>query len=454
MITYSIIQKSQLEGDLRLDAEYYQPEYFIDFTKGNWRPIGEILELCQYGLSRAMNDEKKGYPIFKMDNIDYSFLFDDDVRFADISESIFNQFKIKKDDVFFNRVNSEEFVGRTGIYKLDNLKSVFASYLIRARVKSGGEILADYLNIFLNSSYGLRQIRKYTRRAVNQANVNAEELKQMRIAILPITEQKKIRDLSNQSWFEFQTSKSLYSQAENLLLEELGMKDFESENILWNTVKLSEVQKANRIDAEYFQPIYENLESRIKNYGAKGLENFVKDYSTGFPFKSENYQEEGVPLIRINNIKKGYLDLSDTAYLSKKDHSLSLKDIAKSGDIVLSMSGTIGMSAVIPDDVPRSSVNQRILKFTPQNTDKSYLVLLLNSVVGSYQLERIGTGGVQTNISYKDIRNILIPILPKSIQQKISDLVQKSHEARKKAKELLEQAKQKVEELIEEKLVS
>ena len=179
MITYSIIQKSQLEGAHRLDAEYYQPEYFIDFTKGNWRPIGEVLELCQYGLSQAMNDERKGYPIFKMDNIEYGFLFDDDVRFADISELIFNQFKIKKDDVFFNRVNSEEFVGRTGIYKLDNLKSVFASYLIRARVKSGGEILADYLNIFLNSSYGLRQIRKYTRRAVNQANVNAEELKQI-----------------------------------------------------------------------------------------------------------------------------------------------------------------------------------------------------------------------------------------------------------------------------------
>src|SRR3989338_3293341 len=229
MISFSIIQKSQLEGAKRMDAEYYQPEHFIDFMKGTWRPIGDVLDLCQYGISQAMNDDKKGYPIFKMDNIDYGFLFDDDMRFADVSDSIFNQFKIKKDDVFFNRVNSEEFVGRTGIYKFDSLKSVFASYLIRARVKSGGEILADYLNIFLNSSYGLKQIRKYTRRAVNQANVNAEELKQIRIPILPIKEQEKIKDLANESWYEFERSKSLYSQAENMLLEELGLKNFESE---------------------------------------------------------------------------------------------------------------------------------------------------------------------------------------------------------------------------------
>src|SRR3989344_5173553 len=268
MITCSIIKKSELKDAKRLDAEYYQPEYFIDFKKGDWRPIGEVLELCQYGLSQAMNDEGNGYPMFKMDNIDDAFLIDDDVRFADIPKSIFDQFEIKKDDVFFNRVNSEEFVGRTGIYKLANLKSVFASYLIRARVKSDGKILADYLNIFLNSSYGLKQIRKFTRRSVNQANVNAEELKRMKIAILPMTEQEKIRDLSNRSWYEFERSKSLYSQAESLLLEGLELKDYKSKNELRSVFNLSEIKKVNRIDAEYFQPKYQKVLSIIRaNHG-------------------------------------------------------------------------------------------------------------------------------------------------------------------------------------------
>ena len=141
------------------------------------------------------------------------------------------------------------------------------------------------------------------------------------------------------------------------------------------------------------------------------------------------------------------MDLSDVAYLAEEDYLLAPQDITKPGDIVLSMSGTIGATAIIPDDIPKSSINQRILRFTPKGIDKYYLTLVLNTIIGEYQLARIGTGGVQTNISYKDIKEILIPTI-EDIQQKIADLVHRSHEARTKAKELLEEAKQKVEKMI------
>ncbi len=447
-MNFSIIQKSQLEEAHRLDAEYYQPEYFIDFSKGKWLPIGEALEVCQYGISQAMNEDGIGYPILRMDDIKDAYLVDDEIKYVEIADSIFNQYKLLVNDVLFNRVNSEEFVGRTGIFKI-GVNFVFASYLIRLRIRQDANILPDYLNIFLNSSYGLKQIRKFRRRAVNQANVNAEELKQIKISILPPEVQEEISKLANESWEQIKQSKSFYQQAEELLLQELELKDFQVDDDLSFVVNLSDVKSANRIDADYFQPKFEKLISEIKKKIAKRLEEFIASYSTGFPFKSDNYLEEGIPLIRINNIKKGYLDLNDTTFLSNRDHMLSLKDIAKTGDIVLSMSGTIGMSAVIPVDVPKCSVNQRILRFSSKNIDKDYIVLVLNSIVGFYQLERIGTGGVQTNISYRDIQNILIPVLPREIQEKIGELVRKSHEARKKSKELLEEAKGKVEEMIE-----
>lgn len=446
-MVFSIIQKSQLEGTKRLDAEYYQIEYFIDFTRGNWQSIGDILKKCQYGLSQAMNDKQIGYPIFKMDNINETFLFDDKIRYVNISESILNTFRLEKNDVLFNRVNSEEFVGRTGIFKLDSL-STFASYLIRLQTDNL-KILPGYLNIFLNSKFGLRQIKKFTRRAINQANINAEELKQFKIAILPMVFQKKVEKLSNKSWNNFQLSKNLYHQAEDLLLKELGLKDFKKENSLFSIVNLSKTQEVNRIDAEYFNSPCNQMLAKIKTRDMKILGNFIENYSMGYPFKSENYQEAGIPLLRINNIKRGALDLSNTAYLTETDYLLSPKDIAKPGDIVLSMSGTIGSVAIIPDDIPKSSVNQRILKFTTKNINKDYLVFILNSIIGRFQLEKIGTGGVQTNINYKDIKNILIPILPISIQNKIADLVLQSYQAHKKAKELLEEAKSKVEEMIE-----
>lgn len=232
-------------------------------------------------------------------------------------------------------------------------------------------------------------------------------------------------------------------------MEKLGFGDFQTKDELTFVVNYSDVSTTNRADAEYFQLKYEALMSKIKNKNAKQLKEFITSYSTGFPFKSDNYVEAGIPLIRINNIKKGYLDLSDTAFLTERDFKLSPKDAARAGDIVLSMSGSIGITAVIPRDIPKCSINQRILKFTPRAIDTNYLVLILNTIVGHYQLERIGTGGVQTNISYKDIQNILIPDLPKVTQRKIADLVRRSHEAREKSKELLEEAKRRVEEMIE-----
>ena len=86
-----------------------------------------------------------------MDDIDYGLLFEDNIRYAKISDKEIESYLIKKNDIFFNRVNSDEFVGRTGIFK-GGPKSVFASYLIRLRIKENGLITPDYLNIFLNSS--------------------------------------------------------------------------------------------------------------------------------------------------------------------------------------------------------------------------------------------------------------------------------------------------------------
>ncbi|MBI2610080.1 restriction endonuclease subunit S [Candidatus Giovannonibacteria bacterium] len=451
MAVFSVIQKSQLEGAHRLDAEYYQREYFIDFTKGNWVPIGEVLELCQYGLSQAMNDEKKGYPIFKMDNIDYGFLFNDDIRFADIPKSIFNQFAIKKDDVFFNRVNSEEFVGRTGIYKLDSLKSVFASYLIRLRVKSGGEILADYLNIFLNSSYGLRQIRKYTRRAVNQANVNAEELKLMRISVLPITTQEKIRDLSNWSWHEFEKSKFIYSQAETLLLEELGLKDFENEEKLWSVVNFSEIKSANRMDAEYFQPKYEQMLNQIRKKSDVKKLSEIASVKRGSLINPRFYDDEnGTPYIRGGDFSSGRLERSKLVYI--KNFQPKNETRIKTGDIIFASIGSVGTLTNISDEFNDAFISNNTAMFSIKDRNfliSEYLTLVLQSIVGKLQFEKEMSQTAQPKISDTQVKSFYIPILPKPVQQKIADLVRQSHEARKKAKELLVEAKHKVEELIE-----
>jgi len=450
MINFSIIQKSQLEGAKRLDAEYYQPEYFIDFSKGSWSPIGGFTEICQYGISVAMNEEKIGYPIFKMNDIVDGFLLDDQIKFVDIPKGIFNNFKLGKNDVLFNRVNSEDFVGRTGIFKL-KMDATFASYLVRIRLRNDSGILPDYLNIFLNSSYGIKQIRKFRRRAVNQANVNAEELKQINIAVLPFNFQKEVGRMSNELWQDFEDSKFFYYQAESLLLEELKIRDFNSSDGVGFVINSSEIKVNGRCDAEYFQPKYEKLAEHIKKKCNGVLLGDLVTMKKGIEPGAEEYQKEGRQFIRVSSLSKFGVNDSDQKCLSEELYQ-KLKDNfePKKGEILLTKDASPGIAYVLKEDIEGIVAGGILrLKLKNKEVEDEYLALCINSIVGQMQAERDAGGSVIAHWKPEQIKNILIPILPKPIQQKISDLIRRSHESRKKAKELLEEAKRKVEKMIE-----
>lgn len=449
-MNYSVIQKSQLEGATRIDAEYYQAEYLeISNRLKNLKTI-TLGEFC--GIADGDHSEIPGFVdsngVRYLRAKDLQDFFIDDSDRVFISKEYFKKIRrshIKAYDIVLSIMGT---VGNLAVI-LPEHGIVTANRAVSIISPNNQKLFSSYfIAAYLESKYGRDQRNRESMGGVQQ-RVNLEDLSNIKIPMVSYSMQKKIIDIFQQAINEFTKSKSLYTQAENLLLEELGLGNFKPDEDLWSEVNFSYVQTANRIDAEFCQPKYEELISKIKKQNSETLEKLIVRYSTGFPFRSNNYIEQGIPLIRINNIKRGYLDLSDTAFLTERDYSLSPKDTAKPGDIVLSMSGTIGMTAVIPEDIPKCTVNQRILKFTPKNIDKDFIALILNTIIGIYQLERIGTGGVQTNISYKDIKNILIPILPKATQQKIAELVKKSHEARRKSKELLEEAKRKVEEMIE-----
>ncbi len=104
----------------------------------------------------------------------------------------------------------------------------------------------------------------------------------------------------------------------------------------------------------------------------------------------------------------------------------------------------------MPEDFNKNFICSNAFSiFKAQEILKEYLFVVLRSVVGRLQFEKPTTGTSYPTIADEDVENLVIPILPKPTQQKIAGLVQKSHQARRKAKELLEQAKQNVESLIE-----
>jgi hypothetical protein len=259
---------------------------------------------------------------------------------------------------------------------------------------------------------------------------------------------------------ELQNSQNFYSQAENLLLEELGLKDFSAkggsasggkiEDDLFYIVNLSEVKSSHRADAEYFQPKYKNLESRIKNYGAEKLGEIVS-MKKGIEPGAEAYQDEGRLFIRVSSLSKYGVEDKDQKYLSEELYQkMRNNHEPKVGEILLTKDATPGIAYVVKGQI-EGIISSGILrlKLKEKEIESEYLALCLNSIVGQMQAERDGGGSIITHWRPDQIKNVMIPILPKPTQQKIADLVQRSHQARLKAKSLLAEAKLKVEQLIE-----
>lgn len=436
--------------DGRFDTDFWIKEPILN-PQLTYRRIGEFLKVSQYGISIEMNEEGIGQPIYRMNEI-HNMLCDFSVsKFAQVTNSEILKFKLNNRDVLFNRTNSFEWVGRTGIYyKQPNRDFIFASYLVRF-VPDENIIIPEYLTAYLNSKYGIWDLKRRARQSINQTNINPEEVKEILIPILPIRFQLEIKSNFDKARDNFIESERVYQTAQNLLLEHLGLKDFNPPAQAVNVKSFADsFGTSGRLDAEFYQEKYEKLIDKIKSYpkGYNTLDYFIKDFSTGFAYKSETYTETGIPLIRINNIGNGTLDISNAMLIPQGDISLSPKDVANENDILISMSGTIGNSCKVPKGV-NAVVNQRIMRISPQNINVEVLPLIINSIIGKYQLERMGTGGVQTNISANDIKQIVIPNVEEKIQTQIADLIRQSNYLRIKSKGLLEKAKKAVELAIE-----
>ena len=446
---YSIVDLSEVKenSDFRIDAEYYHP-FFIK----NGKTVNNNFKIMDFISDKKIKNIKSNQQNF--DYLEISNVFDNsyNTKFIDIKkEKIPDRatYILENNDICISTVrpnlNAVAFIKN---HKTTPIVGTSGFCILRTNDK----ILPEFLYIFSKTNYFINCLIRENKATMYPA-VSDSDIKNVNIPILSQPFQQSIASLVNTSYTLRQSADILYKEAEEILLEELGLKNYQPQNKKCFVKMLSDTQEVGRIDAEYFQPKYEDVIDKIKKYngGYALLENFIENYSTGYPYKSEKYQNSGVPVIRIANIEKNKLELENNpAFISEEYSNISKKDIAKAGNILISMSGTIGNVAEIPENIKKCCINQRVLSFESKNINNKYLVLFLNSFFGYIQFERIGVGGLQINLSYNDIKNLIVPLLPQSIQSKISAKIQQSFESREKSKQLLEVAKRAVEIAIEE----
>ena len=167
----------------------------IENPKG-WsiKPLKYAYILAQYGTSKKADEQPGGIPVLRMGNVAYDGDLDcTDLKYVTLSDAEIEKYALCTGDLLFNRTNSKELVGKTGIWD-GRFKAVAASYFIRLRLDKS-IVCPEYVWAFMNSHTMKRHLFNMARGAIGQANINAKELKSLPLPVPPIDLQRRYAEI-------------------------------------------------------------------------------------------------------------------------------------------------------------------------------------------------------------------------------------------------------------------
>ena len=187
-----LVQRKYIRHEKPLDKiEVNEPPFEVPH-KWCWTRIGEVALFTQYGTSTKSVSSEQGIPVLTMGNIqDGRVVFGNEKKIPDESAEL-PMVLLRKFDLLYNRTNSAELVGKTGIYLGEDNFRTFASYLIRIRLSQTSSS-PRYVNLAMNAPvFRETQIAPLIKKQTGQANVNGTALKHMLLPLPPLAEQRRI----------------------------------------------------------------------------------------------------------------------------------------------------------------------------------------------------------------------------------------------------------------------
>lgn len=214
------------------------------------------------------------------------------------------------------------------------------------------------------------------------------------------------------------------------------------------------LQNAKELFESYLQNVFENKGDDWEEKKIEDLSNEKKAIVSG-PFGSNlkvaDYREEGVPMIRLQNVGKGYFIDKSIKYVDPSKAEELKSHSFKTGDIVLAKLGIpIGKTCIIPEYFGSGIIVADIVRIRPDKKTVNYKFVeyFLNTDLSVSQLNKNISGATRPRVNLSDVRNIIIPIPEIKEQEKI---VQKLNDLTTQTKKLEAIYTQKIADLEEMK---
>jgi type I restriction enzyme, S subunit len=205
--------------------------------------------------------------------------------------------------------------------------------------------------------------------------------------------------------------------------------------------KISARQMTERLDAEFYKPIFLTNKKFLQNLGiCVSLDQALDTLQLGYTGPTEKYYaDSGALFLSSKNLVDGFVEVTKgTDFISLDAHYNDLKNTqVKSGDLLYSRTGTVGKSAVLFDYDYKYNIAAHLIAFRiNKGYDSYFLSAFFNSSFGRLQSKRLQRGTIIQGISIYDIPEMLIPKISKASQKYIGNKIHQAEILRDFAKHL------------------
>ena len=425
--------------DIRIDSHYFSRAALAAdamVAKKNPQAIREIASDVRsfgaYALTNQFEYQDEGIPFLRGKNYTGDFVnFSDVLRISPEAHQLLRKSEVLPGMVLLSMSGS---VGSVAV-ALDTWDYPINSNQDIAKIIPSN-VNPYYLAAFLSSSFGRTQINRLPVGSVQQ-HLFLWMINRIQVPRFSSSFEVAVARIVQNSYESHETVSQYFTKAEDILLAALGLADWTPPEPLSYIARASKVFASGRLDAQYFRPLFVEVEQRLASTDrAVKLGTILSTNTRG---RQPNYGDKGLPVINSKHVRMNRIILSDNRTATE----IGSPVIIEEGDVLVNGTGvgTIGRAAPFLHD-QRALPDNHVTVLRSAHVDPVYLAVFLNSPLGQWQIERHikGSSG-QIELYPEDIAKIVLWDAPADMQTTVRDAVLSAFTEEHYAQEQLEVAK-------------
>ena len=448
-----LINRDKLEA--RMDSHFYKPEFIKNLYKVqniHNKQLGELISFSNETWNRTQQDFfTNKFPYIEINGVDLETGDINKISEIPISEAPSRaKMIVRENDIILSTTRPSQgaiclidkhfdgFIASTGFAIIRKLKVEFLD--------------RNYLFYALRFDSTLKQFEQWSTGG-NYPSITKNELQNILLPLPPKETQTLIITFMDHAYALKKQNETeaaqLLSSIDDFVMLQLGIALPEVKKVFR---LMSKDIQGKRFDVKFYQFNIFEFRNQLKN--PITINELIVDYKKGIEVGSSNYVNKGIPFIRVSDINDNDLNLKQT---NKKIHESLFKELKenfcpKKGELLYTIVGTIGLSYVITQQ-ENSIVSRAFLRLICKDLESAKFLNIILSLKVYREIVNIkSSGSVLQNLDFKEFLNIPIPFPEKQkrdrIVNKVDEIKAKVKSLKKEAAQVVEKAKQEVEDIL------